>query len=115
MTSKKRPEQRSAAAARPPGQPAAQPTGDEVFSSPSKTVADEEHSDFTTEERAELAELERIAAEAYEQLGEVAERLSDRAADAYRTGRSFVKDNPGATLLSSFAIGVVLALLISKK
>lgn len=115
MTTRKRPEQRSTNAPRPPGQPAAKPTGDEVFSSAGEKAEAAEQPELTAEERAEFEELERVATEAYEQLGQVAERLSDRAADACRSGRSFVQQNPGATLLSSFALGVVLALLISKK
>lgn len=70
---------------------------------------------MTAEERAEIKELERVTTEAYEQLGRAAELLSERAESAYRSGRTFVKDNPAGTMLSSFAIGVVLGALFSRK
>lgn len=68
----------------------------------------------TADEQAELRELERAVAESYDQLGTLADRLTDRATEAYRVGRTFVQDNPRGTLASSFAAGVVLALLISR-
>lgn len=115
MTSKKKPEQRSTAAEQQPGQAAAQPTGDEVYTPTSEPAAAAEQPEMTEKERAELAQLERAAADAYDELVRAAERLGDRATDAYRSGRTFVKDNPGGTLLSTFVLGVVLGVLISKK
>ncbi len=115
MASRKHPEQRSAAAERPPGQPAAKPTGDEVFSAATSAKGGGGEPEMTPEERAELEELERVTTEAYEQLGWAAERLTERAESAYRSGRTFVRDNPTGILLSSFAIGVVLGALISRK
>jgi len=114
MASRKRPEQRSTAADRAAGQPAAHPTGEESFSTGSETAGRDHHPERTAEEQAELRELERTVAESYEQLGQLADRLTDRAAEAYRIGRSFVRENPRGTLASSFAVGVVLAVLISR-
>ncbi|MEX0821839.1 MAG: hypothetical protein WD021_06815, partial [Rhodothermales bacterium] len=70
---------------------------------------------MTPEEIAELEEFERAAAESFEQLGRAADRIGEQASDAYKSSRTFVRDNPGGTLLTSFVIGVVLGVLMSKR
>lgn len=90
---------------------------DETASGTSERADDPWHDGegVSPEDLEELEELERAAAEAYEELGRAAGKIGDRAADAYASSRTFVRENPGGTMLTSFVIGVVLGVFFSSE
>lgn len=122
MAKHKNPAERSASIPPRPGEPAAKPTGNEVFG-PTRHAAPqgEAHLPEEVEETPPMTEepledtLLTTADRYYERLTEAAERLSSQAADAFDSGRLFVRDHPGRTVLGAFAIGVIVAVLSRRK
>lgn len=115
MSKRKYPEQRSATTQPQPGQAPAKPTGNEMYRSQAKAPLDERlpEAEAAQEELSEMEELQRAAVEAYERLGEAAERLSEGAVEAYDLSRAFVRDNPGSAVFGGFVVGVLLGFLSS--
>lgn len=122
MAKHRNPAERSVRAQPRPGEAAAKPTGDEVFSaSPQPPAQGEAHLPEDVEEaplsvEEQLAEdtLLGLAERYYGRLTETAEMLSSQASGAYDSGRVFVRDNPGRTVLGAFVVGVILGVLKSR-
>lgn len=106
-----------------PGEAAAKPTGDEVYqpAQPAAVQGDahlpEDVDEVPQSVEEQLAEdtLLSHAEQYYGRLMERAEMLSAQASDAYDSGRVFVRDNPGPTVLGAFVVGVILGVLASRK
>ena len=123
MAKQRNPEQRSATGTPSPGPTGAIPTGDEVYetsrpgSEPAGPLTEQPQPTEQTPEHyleESLAELRATASEYYEKLGETAAQLSEQASTVYDTGRGYVREYPGSSLLGAFAVGVLLGLLTGR-
>lgn len=122
MAKHRNPAERSLRAQPRPGEAAAKPTGDEVFSgSPQAAAPGDAHlpeevdeTPLSVEEQLAEDTLLGVAERYYGRLTETAEMLSSQASDAYDSGRVFVRDNPGRTVLGAFVVGVILGVLKSR-
>ena len=123
MAKHRNPAERSVSAQPRPGEPAAKPTGDEVFkeSQPATFQGDAhlpesvDETPVTAEEQLAEDTLLGLAERYYGRLTETAEMLSAQASDVYDSGRVFVKDNPAGIVIGAFVVGVVIGVLRSRR
>ena len=123
MAKHRNPAERSVTAQPRPGEAAAKPTGDEVFKATQPVAAqgdahlpeDVDETQLSVEEQVAEDTLLGLAERYYGRLTETAEMLSAQASDAYDSGRGFVRSHPGRTMLGAFVVGVIVAVLSSRR
>lgn len=128
MANKKRPEQQSTTGETAPGEPAAIPTGEEVYqNNPSRQGAAAAGQEFVLpaggedpgeDDRAERggsSTWQSYTSDAYDRIRDAAGQLSDQAAGLIGGGREVLREHRGGTVLGAFALGILIGVLSSNR
>ncbi len=101
-----------------PDQPAGKPTGAESTKGTRATMPD--HATGTSAAPLEaapddtLGQMQQIASEYYEKLGDLTADFAEQARGYARQSRQFVGSHPASTVAGGFALGVLIGVLSSR-
>ena len=106
-----------------PDQPAGKPTGNETTSKATRPdMPDHQTGTKTTNKAAAtpadaedaLAQVQQIASEYYEKLGDLTADFAEQARGYLKQSRQFVGEHPASTLAGGFALGVLIGVLLGR-